>query len=44
MLQTSSAAQSHEEHLAILSAVEDGDPERVAAATELHPAHRLQRS
>ena len=30
------AAQSHEEHLTILSAVEEGDLERVAAATELH--------
>ncbi len=30
------AAQSHEEHLAILSAAEDGDPDRVAAATEMH--------
>lgn len=27
---------SHEEHLAILAAVEDGDPDRVAAATEAH--------
>jgi DNA-binding GntR family transcriptional regulator len=30
------AAQSHEEHLAILAAVEHGDPDRVAAVTELH--------
>jgi DNA-binding GntR family transcriptional regulator len=30
------AEQSHQEHLAILAAVEDGDPDRVAAATELH--------
>lgn len=30
------ATQSRVEHLAILSAVEDGDPDRVAAATELH--------
>jgi len=30
------AAQSHAEHLAILTAVEDGDPDRVAAATEMH--------
>jgi len=29
-------AQSHEEHLAILSAVEDGDCDRVAVATETH--------
>lgn len=28
--------ESHREHLAILEAVEDGDPDRVAAATELH--------
>lgn len=30
------AEQSHEEHLAMLAAVEEGDPDRVAAATELH--------
>ena len=30
------AAQSHTEHLAILAAAEDGDPEQVAVATELH--------
>jgi DNA-binding GntR family transcriptional regulator len=30
------AEQSHREHLAILAAVEGGDPDRVAAATELH--------
>ena len=29
-------AQSHEEHLAILSAVEEGDCDRVAVATETH--------
>ena len=32
----SRALQSHEEHLAILAAVEQGDVERVAQATELH--------
>jgi DNA-binding GntR family transcriptional regulator len=30
------AEQSHQEHLVILAAVEDGDPDRVTAATELH--------
>jgi DNA-binding GntR family transcriptional regulator len=29
-------AQSHREHLAIVAALEAGDPERVAEATELH--------
>lgn len=30
------AEQSHSEHLTIMEAVEDGDPDDVAAATELH--------